>query len=189
MKLTKKLISRLKKNFDEQNQSIFWWEYIGAATLGLLIMYLFLYRTGTYSSGYHFLDDHELVRAEYAFQEQGASLWNVMRSAMLGDLSWRFRPFYWVERTIGEYLWGSNLYAWNIYTAGKGVLCIFLLYLTARNFYVNRVFSGLFAAIIIVGPQFVPWYRSANQESLGLVLLSISLFLIARQYHEKKKAQ
>ncbi len=186
--MTKKLISRLKKNFDEQNQSIFWWEYIGAATLGLLIMYLFLYRTGTYSSGYHFLDDHELVRAEYAFQEQGASLWNVMRSAMLGDLSWRFRLFYWVERTIGEYLWGSNLYAWNIYTAGKGVLCIFLLYLTARNFYVNRVFSGLFAAIIIVGPQFVPWYRSANQESLGLVLLSISLFMIARQYHEKKES-
>lgn len=187
--MAKKSISMIRKNtnYKEADKTICWWEYIGAVLLGLSIMYFFLYRTGTCFSGYHFLDDHELVRAEYAFREQGVSLWSMLRSAVLGDLGWRYRPFYWVERTVGEYLWGSNLYAWNLYTAGKGVLCAFLLYLTARNFYVNRICSILFTAIIMVGQQFVPWYRSANQESLGLLLLSAALFLIAVQHHQKRE--
>ena len=152
--------------------------------LGIAIIFGFLILSGTLFSGYHFVDDHEVVRMEYSFKEQHQPLTTIMHNYIQNDLSWRFRPFYWVERSILSYVFGSNMILWNIYTGIKGVLAFFLLYLAARNFKCNLVCSLLFVGVTMLGQQIVPFYRSANQENTGLLLCAMALWLIARQYNK-----
>lgn len=150
-----------------------------------IMMFGLLYKLGTLSSGFHFLDDHELIRMECSFQEQ-QSLGSVMKGWLDNDLKWRFRPLYWVERTTLAFFFGTNMLYWNIYTAIKGLLTFALLYFTARYLKCNPIVSGLFTCVILYGAQFTPWYRSANQENTGLLLCALSMCLIAAQADCKK---
>lgn len=109
-----------------------------------------------------------------------------VKAWILNDLRVRYRPLYWTERVTVGYLFGSNLTAWNIWTAVKGVFAFALLYLTARFLKNTRLISFVFPMIIMLGAQFTPWYRSANQESTGLLLCSAILCLITAQYNHRK---
>lgn len=168
-----------------RTKKVFWWEHVIVLLLGVAVILGILYRAGTLHSGYHFMDDHELIRMELSF-ENGASLWSQIKGNVLNDLSWRFRPFYWVERVTGAYFMGSDLYYWNIYTAVKGILTFWLLYCTARFLRYGRTVSVIFPMVIMLGEQFTPWYRSANQESTGLLLCAFTLCMIAAQYDSGK---
>lgn len=163
------------------------WEHLAAVMWGCLIVVGVLMITGTITSGYHFLDDHELVRMEYGFRVGGASLGDTMLALAKNDLWWRFRPLYWVERVLGAYLLGSNLLYWNIYTAVQGVCACYLLYFMARYTGNGRIISALFVSVVILGAQFTPWYRSANQENTGLLLCALTLWLIAFQHYKGKE--
>ena len=161
-------------------------EHIVVLVIGVTLIGGILYKTGTISSGYHFLDDHELIRIEYSLKEQQVTVFEGIRSWQLNDLSWRFRPLYWVERVAGTAIMGSSLFYWNCYKAVQGIFTFYLLYFTARYLKNKWHSSFLFAAIIMLGEQFMPWYRSANQENTGLFLCALTLWLIALQYHRKK---
>lgn len=152
---------------------------------GGLFVYFFLIRTGTLWSGYHFLDDHELVRIEYSL-EHGTNVLALVKQWILNDLHSRYRPLYWAERIIGTAAMGSDLYLWNVYKAFMGAVTFYLLYMT--GFYLRQKWyiSALFSAVIMVGPQITPWYRSANQENTGLFLCTVVLYLLARQYNRQK---
>ncbi len=155
-----------------------------AIMCGILFAYFFLIRTGTIRSGYHFLDDHELIRIEY-WLEHGSDLWELVWN-FAGNLSSRYRPLYWVERVIGTAILGSDLYIWNVYKAVMGVLTFYMLYMTGYYLRQKWYINTLFAAVIMIGPQITPWYRSANQENTGLFLCAIVLYLIARQHNRQK---
>ena len=178
-------ICKLKKYWEK----VTWPEVIGIVFLAFVMMFVLLYKLGTLTSGYHFLDDHELLRLEISLKENHLSLGSVMKEWLVGDMWWRFRPFYWVERVTLADIWGSNMLYWNYYTAMKGVVTFILLYFTARYLKCNPVISGVFTCLILYGAQFTPWYRSANQESTGLLLCALVTFLIAIQvYYSKYKS-
>lgn len=157
-------------------------EQFSVLCIGSIIIFGILIFTGALTSGYHFVDDHEVVLMEFNMRNAGQSLWQVMKSFASRDLWWRFRPFYWVERSICSFVFGSNMLFWNIYTAIKGALALYFLYFTARNIKCSTIFSFFFAALIIFGQQFTPFFRSANQENTGLLLCGLILWLITRQY-------
>ncbi|MDE7224454.1 MAG: glycosyltransferase family 39 protein [Acetatifactor sp.] len=160
-------------------------ERVIAAFLGLAFVYIMLIQTKTLWSGYHFLDDHELVRIE-ASLAQGTPLWDQIRIQIDNDLQIRYRPLYWVERTTGIALLGSDLFAWNLCKAVMAAVTFYLLYMTGYYLRQRWHISALFAAVIMVGPQITPWYRSANQENTGLFLCALVLYLTARQYNRQK---
>lgn len=168
-----------------KDKKVVWQDAVIALLMGTLIIVGILGAARTIWSGYHFLDDHELIRIEQSAR-QGQSLARTLNSWLRQDITWRFRPFYWVERVCLGYLFGSNLTAWNIWTAVKGIIAFALLYLTARFLKQNRVISAFFPMVIMLGVQFTPWYRSANQESTGVLLCAAALCLIAAQYYKKE---
>lgn len=153
---------------------------------GSILIFGMLYKTGTLKSGYHLMDDHELIRMEYSIKVNGESVWKVMTGTIKNDFWWRFRPFYWVERVGLTALWGSNLYYWNIYKGIQGIFTFVFLYFAARKMNHKWHLSFLFASIIMLGAQFTPWFRSANQENTGLFLCSVILFLIALGHNTQK---
>lgn len=163
-----------------------WIEVLAVFGLGFVLMFGILIKSGTLKSGYHFTDDHELIRIEYTLENSEQSVPSLMNAMIKNDFHSRFRPFYWVERVACTAIFGSDLYPWNIYTGIKGILAFALLVLTARKLKFGRIISLLFAAIIMFGPQFTPWFRSANQENTGLLLCALVLWLISVQYHKGK---
>ena len=163
-----------------------WIEVLAVFALGFVLMFGILIKSGTLKSGYHFTDDHELIRIEYTLEHSDQSVPSLMNAMINNDFHSRFRPFYWVERVGCIAIFGSDLYPWNIYTGIKGILAFALLVLTARKLKFGRIISLLFASIIMFGPQFTPWYRSANQENTGLLLCALVLWLISMQYHKGK---
>ncbi len=172
-----------------KEKKLTWVDAVVGLLLGTVVIAGILCVARTIWSGYHFLDDHELLRLEKA-AEQRQPLFTTMKSWIINDLGWRFRPLYWVERVTAGYLFGSNLTAWNIWTAFKGILAFALLYEAARFLRHDRLISAIFPMVIMLGTQFTPWYRSANQESTGVLLCAAALCLIAAQYYHKvyKKA-
>ncbi|RHU94534.1 hypothetical protein DXC11_04110 [Firmicutes bacterium OM08-11AC] len=170
---------------NKRETKVTWLDVILALLAGTVIVAGILCIAQTIWSGYHFLDDHELFRIEQS-ANQGQPLLTTVKAWILNDLRVRYRPLYWTERVTVGYLFGSNLTAWNIWTAVKGVFSFALLYLTARFLKNTRLISFVFPMIIMLGAQFTPWYRSANQESTGLLLCSAILCLITAQYNHRK---
>ena len=174
----------MKKRIVKENRVV-WQDVVIAFLFGIIIVAGILCIARTIWSGYHFLDDHELIRIEQG-AAQKIPLLDQMSGCIKNDLNQRYRPIYWVERVAGGYLMGSNLTAWNIWTAIKGVLAFALLYLGARYVKADRLISLVFPMVVMLGTQFTPWYRSANQESTGLLLCAAVLCLLAAQYAHKK---
>jgi len=174
---------------EDKNEYFMKMKYIEPALIFIFAAILFLKilgGSGAMESGYHFLDDHELIRIEYSIVENKQSVVSVMQDLINNDLNARFRPMYWVERVACTAIFGSDLLYWNIYTAIQGILTFYLLYYAARYLKFNWHISLVFSGIIIFGDQFVPWFRSANQENTGLLFCAFALWLIARQCHAKK---
>lgn len=172
----------------KRETKVTWLDVILALLAGIAIVVGSLCVARTIWSGYHFLDDHELLRIEQGALQK-TPLSTTLKSWILNDMSLRYRPLYWLERVGGSYLFGSNLTIWNIWTAIKGVLAFALLYLSARYVKSDRVISFIFPIVVMLGVQFTPWYRSANQESTGLLLCSAALCLLTAQYaHGKYKS-
>ena len=161
-------------------------EHVLIFIVAAILLLKILSGSGAMESGYHFLDDHELIRIEYSIEEHKQSVVSVMQGYINNDMNSRFRPMYWVERVVCTAIFGSDLLYWNIYTAIQGILTFYLLYYAARYLKFNWHISLVFSGIIIFGDQFVPWFRSANQENTGLLFCAFALWLIARQYHAKK---
>lgn len=157
-----------------------------ALLFGILLVGGILCKSGTVASGYHFLDDHEIVRFEYSLKHGNISVMEMIKATIKNDMNSRFRPLYWVERIAGTAIMGSNMLYWNIYKMIMGIATFYLLYLAARYLKNKWYTSALFAGIIMMGPQFTPWYRSANQENTGLFLCAIVLYFISRQYSKQK---
>lgn len=169
-------------------EDIGWIDYIIALTLAILFIYGILQKSGTITSGYHLADDHELIRMEFGFKN-GSALGQSIIGWVVGDFHWRYRPLYWVERVLGSFFLGSELLYWNYYTAIKGILSFVLLYFTARYFRYGRMVSALLPCVVMLGAQFTPWYRSANQENTGLLLVAFVLCMISVQaFHQKYTA-
>ena len=162
------------------------WELPMVICIGILIIFGIVYKAGSLETGYHFLDDHEIIRQNEALRTASVPLHRVIGNTIRGDLWWRFRPFYWVERILSVYFFGTEFIYWNYYIAIKGVITFCLLYFTARYLKHPRVISLLFPCVIMLGHQFTPWYRNGNQESLGLLLCAFTLLMIAMQHYYKK---
>lgn len=94
----------------ENKDAVTWIDTAIGILLGVVIIVGILFIAQTIWSGYHFLDDHELIRIEQS-ASQGQPLIMTMNRWICNDLWWRFRPFYWVERVTAGYLFGSNLTA------------------------------------------------------------------------------
>ncbi|TAH18132.1 MAG: hypothetical protein EAZ08_12030 [Cytophagales bacterium] len=58
-----------------------------------------------------------------------------------------------------------------------GILSSFLLFLVGRKMKFSIVLSLLFPAIAFLGQQFSVWYSIDNQEPIGLLFMSLSLYL------------
>lgn len=130
-------------------------------------------------SGYHLVDDHMIYYHVNDIEQNG--FFTTLIRVILGDFSIRFRPLYQVEQVLGSALFKTNMNTWMFYSALKGVVAVFFIWKFVRSLSVNYLYSALFTGVCILGPQFIIWARSANQENTGMMLTAITLYLVVKE--------
>ncbi len=140
----------------------------------ILIVFLFLSISRTLNSGYHFVDDHEVITIKDDLKS--SALINVTKSWLSEDfkINKRFRPVYIINRVFETRVFGADLLLWSIY---NGVLCCIALisfYFGMRRLKYSPAESIALLIITFIGSQSNVWWRLGPGESLGMVFLGFS---------------
>jgi hypothetical protein len=139
---------------------------------------LFLLITGTLTSGYHFVDDHEIIRMKNDLKS--ASLNNVTKAWVKEDLfvNTRFRPLYYIHRVIEARVMGSDFTLWSVYNGFLYCLALVFLYLGTRRLKFTVGESVVILIITFIGPQCSILWRLGPGESLGMVFLGLAFYFM-----------
>jgi hypothetical protein len=134
---------------------------------------------GTLFSGYHFMDDHGIFR-----ESKRVANSNILKEARifkknLLDPKMRFRPFYWVHRRLMLAVMGIDFTALSVYVGFLAVFTSFFLFLFMKKTGFSLVESLLFVCLTLLGDQAAIWWRLGNNETLGMLMLSIALLFMA----------
>lgn len=147
--------------------------------ISAIIIFGIVISTKSLFSGYHLVDDNYAYIYKKDFQNK--NLLSTIIYWVKSDLAWRFRPLYKVEQVCLAAIFGTNLNLWMFLTALKGVISSLFLWKFARICSLNHYFSGLFVGVCLLGDQFGVWIRQGNQENTGMMLLSITLYMLAKE--------
>lgn len=156
---------------------------------GLLYVFGILILSGSLFSGYHWLDDHEIVLMNSYF-ENGEYSWRTFFEKGLfryfgKDI--RFRPLYDSLRLFHTWLFGNNFILWSVWVGIVIVCCIAIGYLVARNMGGSIISSGLVALLTVTGEQVEVWWRLGPQEPIGLLLFLLCIWTIQEYERTSKK--
>lgn len=147
----------------------------------------FVILTGTLTSGFHFTDDHEIITINKNIHDNG--LFNATKSTIRDDLTMRFRPFYFLHKIIIVKLFGTNFLLWSIYNAILAIFTSFFLFLFIYRQGYKFIHALIFPFITLIGAQSAIWWRLGPNETIGLFLLSASLFFLANSIFGGQKYQ
>jgi hypothetical protein len=151
----------------------------------IISVFLFLIISNTLTSGYHFVDDHEVIRIKHDLQT--SSLGNVTKSWVKQDLyvNTRFRPVYYIHRVFETKLFGSDFLLWSIYNAVLCCMTLVFLYLGMRNLKFTTGESGTLLIITFIGPQSPVMWRLGPGEVLGMLFLGLAFFFMSKSLNKR----
>jgi hypothetical protein len=151
-----------------------------AFVLFTLLWFGILYFTGTLRSGFHFTDDHDLINLEKDISKTDISREANLFAKEIFSSKLRFRPFYMLHRRAAGAILGSDFFAWSIYTAIMAVLTSFFLFLFMRKLDFSILESLFFVFLTLLGEQAAVWWKLGANETLGTLMLSITLLFMAK---------
>ena len=167
--------------FSKKQEYLFVW--IGFT----LLVFILLLSTGTITSGWHLVDDHEYIEYQLEINNPEGSLLGCIKNVLKADFTSRFRPLYYILRVLGTALFGTNLIIWSIIRAIVTILALVFLYLDARSLKCNIFYSILFSLVVMVGPQSVVWWKLGPQECTGIFLFAIGFLYVNKWLQTNKK--
>ncbi len=157
-------------------------EILGICGGTFFYVFFLLIVTGTIWSGYHLVDDHEIILMADRFRT-GVYSWRTFFHIGLFDYfaeGLRFRPLYETLRLLRVYLFGTNFVAWSVLVGMEITGSIILAYYIARNMEGGILLSALAAVFIVSGEQSEIWWRLGPQEPTGLLLCLACMYFIQK---------
>jgi hypothetical protein len=151
----------------------------------IILVFLFLIISKTITSGYHFVDDHEVIRIKSDLKS--SSLIEVSKSWVKEDLysNTRFRPVYYIHRVFETKLLGSDFFLWSVYNGILFCLALVFLYLGMRNLKFTLGESIVFLIVTFIGPQSPVLWRLGPGEVLGMVFLGLAFFFMSKSLERR----
>ncbi len=140
-----------------------------------IVLFAFLGLNGTLSSGFHFVDNHEVVQINKDVSDANGNVAKVLTTWVKNDLGGRFRPMYMADNVIVDTLFHGNFFLISIYHAILMVLIAFFLFLSLRKIGFNVIESVAFPLIAFIGHQSAILWRLGPNESIGMWYLSLTL--------------
>ena len=139
----------------------------------LLVSFLSIH--GTLTSGFHFVDDHEIIQINTDFLNSNGNVLHVITNWVKNDLIGRFRPMYMVSNVITYTLFRGDFFLISLFHAIIVALIGFLLFLSLRKIGFSLLESLLFPAITLIGDQSAIWWRLGPNEFIGMWCLSLTI--------------
>ncbi|MFG0261181.1 MAG: hypothetical protein ACF788_02180, partial [Novipirellula sp. JB048] len=143
-----------------------------------VMVIVFFGLAGTINSGYHFTDDHELLRFNEELSTK--SFPTVAAETILQDLEIRFRPLYYLHRVGQAKIFGTHFVVWSIYHICLLAIALWSFYAGMRNLSYSISESLCFLVVALVGAQMEVWWRLGPSETLGTTLLGLSFYFMTR---------
>ena len=165
---------------------------VGGKVFLLFLVFWFAILTlcGTLFSGYHFMDDHGiLTESKDVANSNLQKEVKIFKKNLLAP-KMRFRPFYWAHRRLMLAVMGTDFTAMSVYIGFLAVFTSFFLFLFMKKTGFPAVESILFVGLTLLGEQAAIWWRLGNNETLGMLMLSIALLfmaLSANTFQKRKK--
>lgn len=162
-------------------------EFIIVVLLFVLLVFGIILGMGTLTSGYHLVDDHEFLKWVYQMEEEGESVFEIIRSEVKMDLSIRYRPIHIMARVLETGIFGINLVYYSLVKAvGIVASCIFLYYI-GRLMGANKIYSFLFSAVSMTGYQSAVWWKLGTHEEQATLLFAAGFFCLLKYLIGRKK--
>ena len=149
-----------------------------ALTMLVLVVFSFVHLSGTAGSGFHFVDDHEIITLGKELQLKPLS--GVISSWVENDIkaNGRFRPLYIVIRVVETKILGADFYKWSLFNALIFSVALVFYYLASRRMGFNPVLSVLFILIIFAGSQTAILWRLGPGEGIAMAFTGLSMFFM-----------
>ena len=163
-------------------------EYLLVSLFFALMVFSLLLSTGTITSGWHMVDDHEFLEYQIELSRSEGTVFTCIPKALEEDIGSRFRPLYYIFRVILTTFFGSNLVVWSIFKAIEIVISFIFLYLCARTLKCTVFYSIIFTMVVMVGPQSVVWWKLGPQESTGIMLFAVSFYFLLKWLQTSKNS-
>jgi len=142
----------------------------------LTFVLLFFTFTGTVKSGYHFIDDHEILLISNHLSQE--PIVHVYVKIIKKDLKKRFRPMYYLHRVLQVKIFGKNLTAWAIYTVLLLLITLVCFYAGLRKLDFSILETISFLTLAFVGPQMAIWWRLGPNETIGMFFLGFAFYFM-----------
>jgi len=141
--------------------------------------------TQAFGAGYHFTDDHEIIRISHDLQN--SDLFTVMNDWITSDFALRFRPMFYVVRIFLVWLSSANTYILGFINFALLILTNLALYKTLRNLRLSKAQSFLFPLLILVGTQTEIWWRLGVNETPAMVFFALSLLSLTTAIYRGRR--
>jgi hypothetical protein len=151
----------------------------------VILVFMFLAGSRTLTSGFHFVDDHEVIKMKSELKSLSAV--EVSRNWIKTDISsnGRFRPMYYFHRVLETSVFGSDFLLWSVYTAILCCISMIGFFLGMRNLKFSIPDSVVLLLAVFIGPQSSVWWRLGPQESLGMVFLGLAFYFMSNSFGKK----
>lgn len=149
-----------------------------------ILIFTLIFTTQTVFAGFQLTDDqilisfnNRLLREPFFF-----TLWESVKN----EFYLRFRPLTVINYVaISKWLY-PNFFLLALVIAVQGIFTCYFFYRFARQVKCSLAVSFLFPLFILCGNQGSVFWRNCVNETLGMLLLSISLFFLGRTFNRKR---
>lgn len=159
------------------------YEYLIAIFIFIFVSILFASFTDILYSGYRLVDDHEIIEISNYIKING--FFSALSHFVIDDLTWRYRPLFFIVRVIRAGIFGTNFFYWHLSVAIECGLYMALSYILARKLKASILPSIVFSFVWLIGSQDEIIWRMGTQENMGMVFLGLS-FVLAHSYFENR---
>lgn len=178
------MIRKLNEKIESINKK---WELLIVIALSFFMVFGVVVGIGTLTSGYHLVDDHQILEWTYQMEREGQSVWEVISRELANDFTIRFRPLYIITHILKVKLFGINLTYHALVKALEVVISCIFLYYSGRLMGANKVSSFLFAALSLLGYQSPAWWKLGTHEIQGTMLLAVGWYCMLKWLGKKEK--
>ena len=148
-----------------------------------LLVWVFVFTTKTFFSGFHLSDDQILIYFNNHLHQQ--SFFSAAYSEIKSDLFLRFRPlaiFYYLTLAKWPY---PDFNIISLIVGWQGIFSCYFFYRFARDLKCSLAVSFMFPLFLLCGNQGVIFWRNCVNETFAIFLLSLSFFFLGKLFSTK----
>jgi hypothetical protein len=131
--------------------------------------------SGILFSGFHFIDDHEIVLINYELTVKKLNLFTMIDERLHQDPGGnRLRPLYFIHRILAIALLGEKWFFWYLYNAILAIITTFAFYVFGRLIKFSIPESLFISGLCLLGGGATIWWRLGTPETIAVPLVAIA---------------